>query len=115
MFKTMKLLTKDLKIRFARVGCQEEQVDPLVIAKFFDPTGGATWYATEYYPAERLFFGYISLFGDWNDEWGYFSLDELERYQGPLGIGIERDLYFEERPISKIDPRAIEHRLNAEG
>ena len=43
----MKLLTKELLVRFAKVGRQEEVHDPLVIAKFFNPAGAGTWYATE--------------------------------------------------------------------
>ena len=34
-------------------------------------------------------------------ELGWISLSELQDYKGPLGIGIERDLYFKPRyPIS---------------
>jgi hypothetical protein len=98
----MKLLTKELLKDFARVGRQEHTSDPIVVAKFFNPTGAGTWYATEYDPASKVFFGYVSIFGDWNDEWGSFSLAELEEYQGPFGIGIERDMWFESRPISKV-------------
>jgi|SRR5271157_5335733 len=98
----MKLLTKELEQRFAKVGSQENVKDPLIIAKFFNPAGAGTWYATEYNPEERIFFGYASIFGDWNDEWGYFSLDELQSFKGKLGLGIERDLYFEEKPASQV-------------
>lgn len=98
----MQLMTKTLEKRFVKIGRQENKKDPLVIAKFFNPAGAGTWYATEYDPKEKMFFGYVSIFGDWNDEWGYFSLDELIDYKGPYGIGIERDLYFEECPASKI-------------
>lgn len=98
----MKLLTQELLKRFAQVGSQEEAGDPLIIARFFNPTGAGTWYATEYNPATRTFFGYVSIFHDWNDEWGSFSLDELEEYRGPLGIGIERDHYFAEQPASQV-------------
>lgn len=98
----MKLLTKQLRNRFAQVGSQEESSDPLILAKFFNPTGAGTWYATEYYPQTHEFFGYVSLFGDTNDEWGYFSLDELQGYHGAMGLGIERDLYFEEKPASRV-------------
>jgi len=98
----MKLLTKALEKRFAQVGRQEDKKDPLVIARFFNPTGAGTWYATEYDPTDRIFFGYVSIFGDWNDEWGSFSLGELEAYVGTFGLGIERDLYFEEKPFSQI-------------
>jgi hypothetical protein len=100
--RKMKLLTKALEKRFAQVGSQENVKDPIIIAKFFNPTGAGTWYATEYDPKDRIFFGYVSIFGDWNDEWGYFSLNELENYRGRLGLGIERDLYFQEQRASQI-------------
>jgi hypothetical protein len=98
----MRLMTKHLERRFAQVGTQENVKDPVIVAKFFNPTGAGTWYATEYDPRDKIFFGYVSIFGDWNDEWGYFSLTELESYKGPLGIGIERDLYWTERNISTV-------------
>lgn len=102
----MMLLTKELQKRFAQVGRQEEVKDPIVIAKFFNPNGAGTWYATEYDPTDRTFFGYVSIFGDWNDEWGSFSLDELQNYRGAFGLGIERDLYFGEKRISEVVPSA---------
>jgi hypothetical protein len=74
----------------------------VIVAKFFNPQGAGTWYATEYDPAEKMFFGYVSIFGDWNDEWGYFSLQELESYLGPWGLGIERDLYWTEEKASSV-------------
>ncbi len=98
----MRLMTKQLEKRFLQVGNQSELEDPVVIAKFFNPCGGGTWYATEYDPKDKIFFGYASIFGDWNDEWGYFSLEELESFQGPFGIGIERDLFFDEKPFSQV-------------
>ena len=98
----MKLLTKELLERFNQIGRQEEVKDPLVVAKFFNPTGAGTWYATEYEPESKMFFGYVSIFGDWNDEWGYFSLEELESLKGPFGLGIERDIYFVSKPFSQI-------------
>ena len=73
-----------------------------VIAKYFNPAGAGTWYAIEYDPKDRILFGYVSIFGDWNDEWGYFSLDELQNYRGRFGLGIERDLSFEEQRASQI-------------
>lgn len=98
----MRLMTKQLEKRFLKVGNQSELEDPVVIAKFFNPCGAGTWYATEYDPKDKIFFGYASIFGDWNDEWGYFSLEELESFQGPFGIGIERDLFFDEKPFSQV-------------
>jgi len=98
----MRLLTKQLEKRFAKVGSQELVKDPVIIAKFFNPTGSGTWYATEYDPVDKMFFGYVSIFGDLNDEWGYFSLAELESFTGRFGLGIERDLYWTERKASKV-------------
>jgi hypothetical protein len=102
----MQLLTKELLKRFEKIGRQEDVADPIVGAKFFNPTGAGTWYATEDDPEEKTFFGYVSIFGDWNDEWGSFSLDELQNYRGKFGLGIERDLYFDEKPISEVIPKA---------
>ena len=98
----MKLLTKEILKRFAEVGSQEEKADPIIIAKFFNPTGAGTWYATEYNPERKEFFGWVSIFGDYNDELGYFSLTELENFKGVFGTGIERDLYFTEKPLSAV-------------
>jgi len=98
----MKLITKELEKRFAEVGRQENVKDPIIIAKFFNPTGIGHWFATEYDPKDEMFFGYVSLFGDHNDEWGSFSLKELSEYKGKFGLGIERDLHFDETKSSEI-------------
>jgi hypothetical protein len=99
----MKLLTKALKKRFAKIGCQEKSRDPIIVAKFFNPTGSGTWYATEYYPDARMFFGYADIFVG---EWGYFSLRELESFKGAFGLGIERDLYWTEKRFSEQFPES---------
>lgn len=98
----MRLMTKELEKRFSKIGSQENVKDPVIVAKFFNPQGAGTWYATEYDPKDKMFFGYVSIFGDWNDEWGYFSLAELESYRGPWGLGIERDLYWTEVKASTV-------------
>lgn len=97
------LLTKELLDRFAVMGSQENESDPIIIAKFFDPCGAGTWYATEYDPKDKIFFGYVTLgMGDGFDEWGNFSLDELESVRGKMGLGIERDRHFSEQRASEI-------------
>ena len=98
----MKLISKELEERFGQIGSQEKVKDPVVIAKFFNPMGRGYWLATEYDLKDKIFFGYVSLFGDYNDEWGYFSLDELESFKGSFGLGIERDLYFKETSSSEL-------------
>ena len=99
----MKLLTEELEARFKEVGSQENEKNPIVIAKFFNPVGAGTWWATEYDPKVKTFFGYVSIFGDHNDEWGSFSLEELQSIKGFGGMGIERDLYCGEKRISEFN------------
>jgi hypothetical protein len=105
-------MTKELEKKFVRVGNQSESKNPIVVAKFFFPAGAATWWATEYDPEQKIFFGYVTGLGF--DEWGYFSLEELENSeicvpvriqqgdkvtQCKIPVQIERDLYFESKPI----------------
>lgn len=107
----MELLTKELIEQFEQVGSQEHVIDPVIILKLFNPCGSATWLATEYFPEDRLFFGFVSLFNDpFCNEWGYFSLDELQELRcPPLGMPIERDLYFKQSPISEVTKRERIH------
>ncbi len=98
----MVLMTKALEKRFAKVGSQEHVEDPVVITKFFSIVSDWRWYATEYDPESRVFFGFVR---GHEDEWGYFSLDEMETLRHPslkaLRL-VERDLYWTEVPISKV-------------
>jgi len=98
----MQLLTKEILNRFKVVGSQENDSNPIVVVKFFNPTGAGTWYATEYDAENEIFYGYVSLFGDHNDEWGDFSLAELKSIKGFGGLGIERDRHFGEKRINEI-------------
>jgi hypothetical protein len=98
--KIVKLLTKALAARFLRVGSQEGKGDEaIVIAKFFTPDSSWTWWATEYDPVERIFFGLVQ---GHEVEWGYFSLDEMAEARGPLGLPIERDLWWTEKSIGQV-------------
>ena len=106
----MKLITKELKERFAQVGEQAE-TNALVIAKYFNPCGSQTWYATEYDSELNNCYGYVT--GMYVDEWGYFSIDELEQLALPFGLTIERDIHFTEKSISQCVP-AIKRKLELE-
>ncbi|KAB8154245.1 DUF2958 domain-containing protein [Kordia sp. TARA_039_SRF] len=99
-FFSMQLLTKAIQDRFQKVGSQEHVDDPIIIAKFFNPCGSGTWYATEYNPEDKIFFGYVTGFAF--DEWGTFSLVDMESVKLPFGLGIERDIYFEEKRFSEV-------------
>src|SRR3990172_4401675 len=98
----MRLMTKALEKSFTEIGSQDGAQKPNVVANFFNPTGARTWYSTEYDAEQKSFFGYVSIFGDHCDEWGYFSSEELESYRGRFGLGIERDLYWQERRFNEV-------------
>lgn len=70
----------------------------LALVKYFAPDSNWTWYASEF-DGEDLFFGLVS---GLEVELGYFSLSELEEVTGPLGLPIERDLYFEPTTLQKL-------------
>lgn len=70
----------------------------LAHVKFFTPDTNWTWYASES-DGEDLFFGLVSGF---ELELGYFSLKELKGSKGPLGLLIERDLYFEPKTLKEL-------------
>lgn len=99
----MNLLPKTLESKFPKLG-DTERLDPKdipIIAKFFDPCGSWTWYATE---GERvgndfIFFGLVRGF---DNELGNFTLSELQEVKGPLGLGIERDLHFGKHTLAEV-------------
>ena len=80
----MKLLPKEILDKLPKLYSQEKKGgDAVVIVKFFTPWSSWTWYATEYDPVERTFFGLVDGF---EKELGYFSLDELADVTGPGGL-----------------------------
>lgn len=90
----MELFTKEIiekaKVQYP-LGSEIE--NQLIIAKFFNPTGAGTWYLMNMDPEDEDYcWGIVDLF---EVEMGSFSKSELENFKGPLGLGIERDLYFE--------------------
>ena len=96
----MQLVTPEIRERLIANGNSRDS-DHVPVVKFFNPIGAATWLVTDMDPDEHdHIFGLADL-GMGFPELGWISLSELQDYKGPLGIGIERDLYFKPRyPIS---------------
>lgn len=77
--------------------------------KFFDPCGAATWYIADAEliededgaPYDVRMFGLCDL-GMGYPELGYVMLSELGSVRGPLGLGIERDIYFTPTLLSEL-------------
>jgi hypothetical protein len=99
----MKLLTDELRAKLPALYAQEGEPEPVVYAKFFLPGTGWTWYVTEGSQQEDdfLFFGFVV---GLESEFGYFLLSELESVRTPLGLSVERDLYFHEGKLTDVVP-----------
>ncbi len=97
----MELLPSEWRSRLPPLYAQENNKDPTIYLKFFTPDSNWTWYVTEGSPEgdDFIFFGYVI---GLEAEWGYFSLNELTTIRGPLNLPIERDLYFDPTPVSKV-------------
>jgi hypothetical protein len=102
----MILLTEELKKTLPALYSQENEKDPMVYIKYFDPTGSWTWYAIEGEETDSkdfLFFGFVV--GDF-PELGYFTLSELETAKsnctGIRALPLERDLYFTPCRLSQV-------------
>jgi hypothetical protein len=104
----MKLLTKEILSKLPKLYATEgvALADKVLIVKFFHPYSVMTWYGAEYNPDERTFFGYVCGLGPGCDEWGYFSMDELESVKH-MGLGIERDLHFTPTTFKQLFPKEV--------
>lgn len=106
----MELVPKDIETTLPPLYSQENVSDPVAVIKLFDPCGRFTFYVLEGRQepdGDLLLFGFCrSALGPDCDELGYASLQELESVRRPLGLGIERDLYFRRTPLSEIRGRS---------
>lgn len=92
-----RLLPEDIARQLPPLRSQEDiGENALALVKFFTPWSNWTWWASEYDPEERLFFGVVQGF---EREYGYFALEELEGVHGPFGLKIERDLHWKPKPL----------------
>jgi len=72
--------------------------DKFVYVKLFTPWSNWTWYIMES-DGENQCFGFVK---GLEDEFGYFSLRELESIEGPFGLKVERDVFFQPKPFKEI-------------
>ena len=97
-----KMLTANDLRKLPAMGATQNESDPKVWVKFFNPYGRGTWFATEYDPKDQMFFGYVMGLG--GDELGYFSLADLKR------IRAEREQYW--KPMKLSAAKAYERKLH---
>ena len=105
----MKLLTKEIREQLAANGREQAKVkgtkaekDFWPVVKLFYPAGASTWLLTELDPEDPdVAWGLCDL-GMGFPEFGTVRISELEKFEGALGLCIERDIFFEAKaPISR--------------
>ncbi|MBE0536845.1 MAG: DUF2958 domain-containing protein [Phycisphaerae bacterium] len=79
---------------------QENVADPIVHARLFDPCGSFTWFVLEF-DGNDLMFTFVTSNLCPEGEFGYTSLSELKSVRNRFGLGIERDIHFDQKPLSK--------------
>ena len=106
----MKLLPSKIRERLPSLGGQDDKGGKAVAyAKCFCPSSSWTWYISEGSPVrdikndvvDYVLFGLVD--GQFK-ELGYFRLSELESVNGPMGLPIERDLYWKPKTLGEIAP-----------
>lgn len=95
----MKIITKAIEKALYRQGDTryKHPEDIKVIFKLFNPGGGQTWYIYEKID-DDIYMAFVNLGNADFAECGTISLSEIISLKLPMGITIERDLYF---PIGK--------------
>ncbi|MHC4104895.1 MAG: DUF2958 domain-containing protein [Planctomycetota bacterium] len=106
----MKLLPKEIREKLPELYAQDGKGGKTVVyVKFFTPSSSWTWWATEGSPIKdsdgnEVDFHFFGLVDGHCKELGYFSLKELEEVRGPMGLPIERDLYFKPKTLEEVAP-----------
>ncbi len=80
-------------------GTTEHARDPLLHVKLFTPDAGWRWYIVEYDAKQRVALAYIPAAVD---TWDELSLDSLTTMRGPMGLAVERDLFWLPTPLSRV-------------
>ncbi len=95
----MELLPKSIRETLPELYANEEiGLAAQAMVKFFTPDSNWTWYGSEF-DGEDTFFGLVIGFVP---ELGYFSLSELTEARGPMGLPIERDMFFEPKSLQEL-------------
>lgn len=110
----MKLLPKEIRETLPDLYAQDGKGGrAIAYVKYFTPSSSWTWYVVGGEPVldesqnevDYRFYGLV--FGH-EREFGYFLLSELEEVRGPLGLPIERDLWFKPKTLAQIAPEMFQ-------
>jgi hypothetical protein len=110
----MKLLTVETRRTLPPLYSQDDKGGKAIACvKYFTPSSSWTWYATEGEPVldasgNEVDFRFFGLVDGHDRELGYFVLSELEEVRGPMGLPIERDLWWEPKTLEEIAPEMFQ-------
>lgn len=106
----VKLLTQEIRKKLPPLYAQEDKGGKAIVhLKLFTPDSSFTWYITEGSPitddrGKEVDFHFFGLVDGYDKELGYVALSELQSVRGPLGLPIERDLWWEPKTLEEIAP-----------
>ena len=106
----MKLLTQEIRKKLPPLYSQDGKGGKAIAhLKLFTPDSSFTWYISEGSPitngnGDEIDFHFFGLVEGQFKELGYVSLKELEEVRGPMGLPIERDLYWQPKTLEEIAP-----------
>lgn len=104
----LRLLTKEIENKLQSQYTQGSSFDQLIICKIFDPCSQWTWYLMNQDPDNPDYLW--AIVRGFEIEMGSVSLSELESLTNKIGLGLERDLYWE-----SITAKEVWERLNGDG
>ena len=106
----MKLLPKEVREALPDLYAQDGKGGKTVAyVKYFTTSSSWTWYVLGGEPVldesgKELDFRFFGLVDGYEKELGDFLLSELEEVRGPMGLPIERDLYWQPKTLEEIAP-----------
>ncbi|MDP3266169.1 MAG: hypothetical protein Q8M39_05005 [Sulfuricurvum sp.] len=91
----MELMTEELQKNLPKLYDTEDTKieDKIVYIRYYEINSGWQWFITEYSSSDRLCFGYVCGF---ENEWGYFSLEEMEQIDSIIRDEMFRPIKFSE-------------------
>jgi len=106
----MKLLPKEIREMLPPLGAQDGKGgEAIAYLKLFTPDSGWSWHILEVQPildshGREIDVECFGLVDGQEKELGYFMLSELEEVRGPMGLPLERDLYWQPKTLAEIAP-----------
>jgi hypothetical protein len=100
----MNIIPDEILLDLPAIGSTDGQgADAIVLVKLFTPDSSWTWHITEAsrQSGDVLMFGLVD---GHEKELGYVSLNEITSIRGPMGLAIERDLFWSPKKLGDIAP-----------